>query len=559
MFDAEFDFVVVGSGGGGMTGAITAHEYGLKTLLIEKTDKIGGTTSVSGGGVWIPNNHVFRRTKHPDNHREAVQYLNESLGPEKPATSMAVRAAYLESGPAMAGFLETAGLRWRAQYPYPDYYSDLPGGKTTGRSLEPEAFDMRQLGEWKDRVRADNSIPPLWLYNSEAKDFLMALRTPRGFYTAAKVVGLRNVWQKVTRKQMATTGKSLVAQLLKIVLDRGIPVWHSSPMLDVIQEEGRVVGVVVEREGRKMRIAVKRGVLLASGGFSLNKSLRDKFHEVPVDTTQSLVPEGADGDAYRITAELGAAMDQMDLAWWMPAFFDNQGLRGFNIWERSMPHAIVVDSSGKRFVSESAPYLEFGNAMVERNREVPAVPAWQIIDDEHRRSYPFTDMLPGVTPKEALTSGLLIKADSIEELATKIGIDPQALRNTVDRFNGFAKSGVDEDFNRGHNDYERHYGDPRCKPNPTLGTIAAPPFYASRLELGDIGTKGGAITDRDARVLREDDTEIPGLYAVGNATASVMGNFYPGAGATIGPSMVFAYRSAIAASVLAKSDVPVTR
>jgi succinate dehydrogenase/fumarate reductase flavoprotein subunit len=549
MFDAEYDFVVVGSGAGALTGAITAAERGMKTLVVEKTDKIGGTSAVSGGGVWIPNNHVIRKAGTFDNRNDAVEYMNVSIGPEGPATSMDLRHAYIDSGPEMALFLETLGMRWRAQYPYPDYYSDLPGGKPTGRSLEPDHFDMRKLGEWEGRVRADQSIPPLWLYNSEANHFLMATRTIRGFLMAAKVVGLRTVWQKLTGKRIATVGKSLVAQLLKIALDRGISVWCSSPMHELIVEDGRVVGIVVEHLGKTMRIGARNGVLLASGGFSRNKELREKYQHGPVDLRWSLVPEGDDGDAFRVSSELGAAMDQMDLAWWMPTFIDGDGVTRFNIWERSMPHGIVVDSSGQRFVSESAPYLEFGAAMEERNKTVGAVPAWQIIDAQHRRSYPFTYMPPGVTPKAALDSGFLIKANTIEELATKIGIEPQALRDTVDRFAGFAKSGVDEDFRRGHNHFERHYGDPRQKPNPTLGAIDTPPFYASRLWLGDIGTKGGMLTDRDAKVLREDGKVIPGLYAVGNATASVMGKSYPGAGATIGPSMVFAFRAATEAAV----------
>jgi succinate dehydrogenase/fumarate reductase flavoprotein subunit len=548
MFDAEYDFVVVGSGAGALTGAITANEHGLKTLLVEKTDKIGGTSAVSGGGVWIPNNHVIREAGTVDSYRESIEYINESIGPVGPATAMDVRMAYIDSGPAMAGFLETAGMRWRAQYPYPDYYSDLPGGKTTGRSLEPDAFDMRKLGEWERRVRADESIPGLWLFNSEARDFLMARRTIRGFYTAAKIVGWRTVWQKITGKRVATVGKSLVAQLLKIALDRGIPVWLSSPMRDLIVEDGKVVGVIVEHEGRKMRIAAKRGVLLASGGFSRNLEIREKYQNGPVDLSWSLVPEGDDGDAFRVTSELGAATAQMDLAWWMPVFIDGGGVTRFNIWERSMPHGIVVDSSGKRFVSESAPYLEFGAAMEERNKTVPAVPSWQIMDTQHRSSYPFTYMMPGVTPQAALDSGFLIKANTIEELATKIGIEPQALRSTVNRFNGFAKTGVDEDFHRGHNHFERHYSDPRVKPNPTLGALDTGPFYASRLWLGDIGTKGGSVTDRNGQVLHEDGSTVPGLYAAGNATASMMGTAYPGAGATIGPSMVFAYRAAIEAA-----------
>jgi succinate dehydrogenase/fumarate reductase flavoprotein subunit len=547
MFDEEYDFVVVGSGAGALTGAITAHDRKMSTLVVEKTNKVGGTSAVSGGGVWIPNNHVIRRAGTHDDREDSVKYFNASVGPEGPGTAMDRREAYIDSGPDMATFLESAGMRWRAQYPYPDYYSDLPGGKQTGRSLEADAFDMRKLGDWEQRVRADNSIPPLWLFNSEANHFLMSTRTVRGFLTAAKVIGFRTILQKVTRQRIATTGKSLVAQLLKIALDRHIPIWLSSPMRELIIEDGRVVGVIVDQQGQQRRIGARRGVLLASGGFSRNSELRSEYQVGPVDPSWTLVPEGDDGDAFRVTSQLGAEMAQMNLAWWMPTFIDDGGITRFNIWERSMPHGIVVDSTGQRFVSESAPYLEFGAAMEERNKTVGAVPAWQIIDAQHRRNYPFTYMIPGITPQAAIDKGFLVKADTIEELAGKIGIAPTDLRQTVDRFNGFAQTGVDLDFHRGHNDFERHYGDPRVKPNPTLGALSKGPYYAAKLWLGDIGTKGGPLTDPDGRVLRAEGDAIPGLYAVGNAAASVMGNAYPGAGATIGPSMIFAYRAALQA------------
>lgn len=218
------------------------------------------------------------------------------------------------------------------------------------------------------------------------------------------------------------------------------------------------------------------------------------------------------------------------------------------LWERSLPHSMIVDSAGERFVNESTGYLDFGDAVLQRNRTVSAVPAWLIIDARHRRRYPFGLMLPGITPKSAMRYGFLTKADTIDELATKIGIDPAALRATVQKFNGFAHTGLDTDFGRGDNVYDNFYGDPRTKPNPNLGAIEKAPFYATRVWPGDLGTKGGLLTDEHGRVLAEKAEAIAGLYATGNTTASVMGDSYPGPGSTIGPSMVFGYTAALNAS-----------
>lgn len=550
MFDEEFDFVVVGSGAGAFTAAIAARKKGLTTLVLEKTDQLGGTTAISGGAVWIPNNHLLFKAGERDSRQKAITYIDEAVGPETPATATDLRLAFVDTGPEMVRFLEEEGMRFRVMIPYPEYYSHLPEGDVRGRSLEVEQFDMKTLGDWETRVRGAQGMPGLIMYNTEARDFLLIKRTIRGFFTAGKV-GLRSFVQKALGRHSAVVGQSVIGQLLKITLDSGAEVRYSSPVRELIVEDGAVAGVIAEHAGTQVRIRARHGVLIGSGGFSRNVALREKYQEGPVDLKWTLVPEGADGDAFTWMAELGAATAQMDLAWWMPTMIDDKGLTRFNIWERSHPHTIVVDSAAQRFVSESIGYLEFGAAMEERNKTVPAIPSWQILDSQHRRSYPFGYMPPGVTPQAAVDGGFLIRADSIEELAGKIGLDPAELRKTVDRFNEFARTGVDKDFRRGHSAFERHYSDPRQKPNPTLGAIETGPFYAVKLGLGDLGTKGGVMTDRDGRVVRPDGTAIPGLYAAGNATASMLGDSYPAAGATIGAAMVFSYRAANAAATQA--------
>jgi 3-oxosteroid 1-dehydrogenase len=551
-FDGEYDFVVVGSGAGGLTAAITAHERGLHTLLVEKTDKIGGTSSYSGGGLWIPNNHVIKDAGIADSRAEGLEYMNDLIsdaGDVGPASSPERKAAYLDEGPRMVRFLQDAGFRWRAVVGYPDYYPDRPGAKPMGRQIEGEAFDTRALGEWAGLLRSDPSMPSLILYNSEAADFLMSVRTLKGFRTAVRAIGIRGIGSRLRGRRLVTNGKSLTGQLLKLALDRGITIWRESPFVSLILDGDAVTGIVVEHGGQSMRIGARRGVLLAAGGFSRNAELRTKYQEGPVDLGWTLVGPGDTGDADVAAIDAGAATAMMERAWWMPTIIDPATkVSRMLLWERSLPHSIVVDSSGQRFVNEATSYLEFGNTVLERNRTVDTVPSWMIIDARHRRRYPFALFPPGLTPKSAITSGFLVKAATLDELAAKIGIDAAALRSTVDRFNTFALRGVDEDFGRGRTVYDNFYGDPRSKPNPNLGTIERAPFYATKVWPGDLGTKGGLLTDEHGQVLRENGQPIPGLYATGNTTATVMGDSYPGPGATIGPAMVFGYTAAVHAA-----------
>ncbi|MBM3678002.1 MAG: FAD-binding protein, partial [Actinobacteria bacterium] len=284
------------------------------------------------------------------------------------------------------------------------------------------------------------------------------------------------------------------------------------------------------------------GVLLAAGGFARDGAFR-RLHQ-PAGDEWSSAGRGDTGDLVKLGIGLGADTALMDDAWWGPAFVSPEGARQFSVWERSMPGAIIVDQSGERFVNESASYVDVGHAILERDRLTPAIPSWLIMDARHRRRYAFGAFPPGRTPKAAIGSGFVVKAGSIAALAAATGIDGDGLRRTIDRFNGFARTGVDEDFRRGSNVYDTYYGDPRVRPNPNLGPIGNAPFWAVKVFPGDLGTKGGLVTDVDGRVLRPDGSAIGGLYAAGNTTATVMGRTYPGPGGTLGPALVFAYRAA---------------
>jgi len=267
--------------------------------------------------------------------------------------------------------------------------------------------------------------------------------------------------------------------------------------------------------------------------------MRQKYHPHPITTDWTVAHKGNIGTAIQAGMAVGAATALMDDAWWGPCFIDSKGVSQFMIWERSFPYSIIVDKSGKRFMNESASYVDCGHWQYERNKEVPAIPAYLIFDQHHHRYYPLGVGLPGAEPKEYFESGMLTKANTLAELAQKIGVDPQGLEETVTRFNQFALNGKDEDFKRGDSAYDRIYSDPKVKPNPNLAPLTQPPFYSVKVWPGDLGTKGGLLTNEHAQVLREDGSIIKGLHAAGNTSDSVMGHTYPGPGSTIGPAMVF--------------------
>jgi len=339
-------------------------------------------------------------------------------------------------------------------------------------------------------------------------------------------------------RKPAGLGGALIGQLLYLAMQRGISIQTNSPMVELIYENGAVTGVVVEKEGRRVEVRGK-AVILAAGGFARNNAMRQQYHPHPITADWTVATGGDLGVPIQAGIAIGAATALMDDAWWGPCFTDSKGNSQFMIWERSFPYGIIVDSAGKRFMNESASYVDCGHWQYERNQAVPAIPAFFIGDARHRKYYPFGMMLPGSTPKEAYESGFMVKADSLSELAHNLGIEANNLEQTVQRFNQFAETGKDLDFHRGDSAYDRGYSDPRVRPNPNLGEITQPPFFAVKVWPGDLGTKGGLLTNECAQVLREDGSVIKGLYAAGNTSASVMGRTYPGPGSTIGPAMVF--------------------
>ncbi|MEV6970114.1 FAD-dependent oxidoreductase [Hamadaea sp. NPDC051192] len=532
-WDDTVDLLVAGSGAAGLTAAIAAANRGLDVLVVESTAKWGGTTAVSGGGLWVPANPLMLRAGVQDSPTEALTYLAEVIEYAGPASSPERRRAFVETGPEMVAFLGRLGVKWKRAKDYPDYYPDRAGGKI-GRSIEVKAFNTKLLGEAyadsrvKDGVPAPLATDDVWL-------LARAWSTVSGFVRGARFV-FRTLGQYLAGKRPVGIGGALSGSLMHIVRTQGTPVWTSTPLVDLVVEDGAVTGAIVEKDGKPLRIRAQKGVVLAAGGFANNQAWREKYHGVE---GHSSAPEGDQGTAIEIGARAGGALELMDDAWWGGSFVGPDGKAAFLVAERSLPFSIVVDAHGERFTNESASYIDFGHDML--NHPVPG-PMWMISDARHARRYLNSAYLG--KKKEWAAAGILVEADTPAELAVRIGMDPTRLAQAIGRFNGFARTGVDADFGRGRTAYDNYYGDPRVAPNPNLGPLEKGPFRAVRIYPGDLGTKGGLLTDADARVLRADGSVISGLYAAGNTTASVMGRTYPGPGSTIAPAMVFGYRAA---------------
>ncbi|MER7366448.1 FAD-dependent oxidoreductase [Nonomuraea wenchangensis] len=543
-WDSIVDVLVAGSGAAGLTAAIAAADRGLDALVVESTPRWGGTTSVSGGGLWMPANPLMLRAGVRDSAEEALRYMDEVIGEAGPASSPERRKAYVRTAPEVVAFLGRLGVRWRRSPDYPDYYPDRPGGKV-GRAIEVAPFDTKLLGAWYDRARSKESGIPLPLMTDDVWLLSRAWSTPSGFVRGARFV-FRTLGQYAGGRRPTGIGGSLAASLMHIVRTQQTPVWLSTPIVDLIIEDGAVVGAVVERDGRARRIRARHGVVLAAGGFANNGEWRRKHHGIP---GYSSAPEGDLGTVIAMGAKAGGALALMDDAWWGASLLGPDGEPRFLVAERSLPFSIMVNARGERFTNESASYIDVGHDMLKHGE---AGPMWMITDVRHARRYLNTAVAGQA--KKWRRAGLLAEAPTVEALAAEIGVDPVRLAATVERFNGFARTGVDPDFGRGRTVYDNYYGDPRVKPNPNLGPLEKGPFRAFRVHPGDLGTKGGLLTDEHARVLREDGGAIPGLYAAGNTTASVMGRTYPGPGSTIGPAVVFGYRAARHAARHAAGD-----
>ena len=539
---AEFDIVVAGSGAAGMTAALTAAGLGLSVVVIEKAGSFGGSAARSGGGIWAPGNAVLRAAGVTDTPGQARAYLAHVTGAEVPEPS---RAAFLEHGPAMLDLvLARTPLRLAWVPGYADYYPEAPGGLAGGRSLEPVPFDSRKLGAELEHLARPYLPAPVAITQAEYRWLSLGPRHPRAVTAGARVAA-RAARARLRGRRILTLGQALAAGLRAGLMASGVPVWLDTPLTGLEVRDGRVTGVHATRDGQPVLVRARRGVLIATGGFERNEEMRRRYQREPAGAQWTTGAPGNTGDGIRAGQDLGAAVALMDDAWWGPSI----PLRGgpyFCLAERSLPGCLLVNGAGQRFVNESAPYVDAVHAMYDGNTpDNPHIPAWLVFDQRYRDRYVFAGLPPHrALPRRWYEAGALVRAGDLAGLARAAGVDADGLVKTVTRFNEFAAAGRDEEFGRGDSAYDRYYGDPRVRPNPNLAPLTRPPFYAARLVPGDLGTKGGLRTDERARVLREDGTVIPGLYAAGNASASVMGHSYAGAGATIGPAMTFGYIAA---------------
>lgn len=539
--EEEFDFIIVGSGGGSVPAALTMKDHGKSVVILEKEPHFGGTSAFSGGVIWIPNNHLLNEAGGNDSHERARTYFDEMIGDAGPASSPERRDAYIREGAEMVRYLEGKGMKF-IHANWPDYYDSRPGGIAMGRSLAAPLFNVKELGEWAPKLARHPVTSLMPMPSPDASAFFTVKNTWQGKKVLLKLL-LRVLENKLLGKTLRGAGNALQGRLFQIAFREGIPVRTDTPVKDFIVEDGRVAGVIAEHGGQTITLKARLGVLINAGGFSHNLAMREKYQPKPTSVNWTYVSPGNTGEMIQAAMNLGAAVDLMDESFWqagsyMPGDWSFMGMHSPN--DIGKPHCIVVDSKGQRFANEATSYMEFGQKMYDAG----AVPAWAIFDKSHRNSYIWGMLPPGYTPKKLIESGYIKKASTLDGIARACGIDPAGLAKTVERFNGFARTGVDEDFHRGESAFNRYHGDPTVKPNPNLAPIERAPFYAVAIYPGDVGTAGGILTDEHARALREDGSVIPGLYATGISTATVMGHCYLGAGASVGPSMVFGYIAA---------------
>ncbi|MCG2641687.1 MULTISPECIES: FAD-dependent oxidoreductase [Bradyrhizobium] len=546
-----YDVIVIGAGAGGMTAAAVAAAEGLRVLVIEKTAFVGGTTAWSGGMVWIPANAKMKEAGLSDSITDAVRYLSSTV-PE-PANA-GLRAAFLARGPEAIAYLESnTEVRLQSVKAYPDYYPERLGATSGGRVLEPVAFDGTRLGPAFARLRAPLpeftlfggmmvnrlDIPHLRRVGKSLRSTLRAARLISG-YALQRLRSLRGTTLHL--------GNALAARLYASLLARQVEILFSADVEDLLMQGDRVGGVVIRHGSRDRLIAARRGVVLATGGFSHDAVLRKRFFPPSAGFVSAANIAGT-GDGLRLAATANAALntDATSPAYWVPAslFRRTDGSRGVfphTVTDRAKPGVIAVNGAGRRFVNEALSYHEFVLAMLRDANGEPDRPFYLVCDRPFLWSYGLGRIKPFTRSVRCyVASGELIEAPDISELAAKIGIKPALLTATIAAYNDGAKEGRDPEFGRGSTIYQRHLGDAAHKPNPCVAPIHCAPFFAMRIYPADLGTAIGMNVDAQARVLREDGMPVAGLYACGNDMGSIMNGNYPGPGITLGPALTFGY------------------
>lgn len=547
------DVVVVGSGAGGLAAAVTARLRGLSVVVLEKEEYFGGTTARSGGVLWIPGNPVNAREGVTDSTDAARIYLAHETGN---FFDIARVNAFLENGPEMVRFFqENTSVRFLPNVAFADYHPDAPGGTAGGRSIVAAPLQGTELGvHFKDLrppLREITFVGMMFNASAEVQHFFKATRSLKSFaYVVKRLMSHAVEVLRYGRAARLTNGNALAARLAKSAFDADIGIRLRHAVVDLVTQNGRVVGVVVDTPERRHMIRARRGVVLACGGFPLDiERRRDLFKHAPTGSEHfSPASPGNTGDGLRLGARAGGALqdDLPEPAAWIPVSlvrYRNGTIGHFpHLIDRYKPGVIAVTRDGKRFVNEAQSYHDVGQAMIRACRGAAETAAWLICDHVALSRYGMGFVKPFPVPRfHHVRSGYLTKASSLRELAELAGINSGALQETVARFNEKAVLGEDPEFGKGTTAYNRFLGDPDHKPNPCVAPLDTPPYYAIKLVLGDLGTFAGLKTDAQARVLNASGEPVPGLFAVGNDMASIMGGNYPGGGITLGPAMTFGY------------------
>ncbi|WP_253485830.1 FAD-dependent oxidoreductase [Natronocella acetinitrilica] len=532
--DPEIDVLVVGSGAAGLTAAILAHDQGSRVLVLECSDKVGGTTAVSGGGIWIPNNHHMHEVGASDSRQEALAYCKAmTMG----RADESLVETFIDTAPEMLRYLEEHTPLHFTPLTTPDYHPEERGGKLRGRSVEPAPFAAGRLGAWRDKLRQ----PSMMSFSMTLQE---VFETYQAFYRPWDVP--QDLMVERMEQDLVTLGQALAGSLLSAVLEREIPIRLDARAQELIIHDGRVAGV---RLDKGEQVLAERAVVLASAGFEWDDDLKSKFITGTVPYPNS--PPFNRGDGLKMAMALGADLANMGEVWNYPSIiipgetYEGRPLsRGIKA-ERAGPHVIWVNARGQRFVNEAANYNSVGKAFFTMDTSGPNyrnLPAWAVLDQQFRSRY-----IVGTATPDDPDPDWLPRADSLRGLAEQLGIDPDGLEETVERWNTFVRAGRDRDFGRGDSAFDRYQGDHKA-PHPTLGTIEEPPFYSLSLQPGALGTKGGPRTNASAQVLDVEGQPINGLYAAGNVAASITGPSYYGVGSTLGPVMTWGYIAGKAAA-----------
>ncbi|MEW9613257.1 FAD-dependent oxidoreductase [Shinella sp. S4-D37] len=557
MADSEFDVVVVGAGAAGMTAAATAAAKGLRVVVVEKTAYIGGNTSFSGGMVYVPNNAHMSAAGQPDDPAEALAYLERVILTQDGGEQ---RALFVRKGREAIEFLEgETAVQFKPVPFYPDYYPDLEGARAGMRVLEPVAFDAATLGPWFRRLRPPipefTILGGMMVGREDLQHFRNFSRSPRSFMRVARLVsayGLQRL--RHHRGSRLVLGNALAGRLLKSLLDRGVSIRTECQPLEIVVEGGRATGLWVSDAQGARTIWARRGVILATGGFSHGEAKRRAWLPAAASLDSAFAP-GSTGDGLDLGEAAGGviATENANNAYWSPASVyaradGRKAVFPHTVTDRGKPGSIVVNQIGGRFTNEAVSYHRFGEALLREGN----LPAWIVCDSSFIWKYGLGAIIPFTRNlRPYRDAGYLVSASSMSELGERLGVDGDALSATVTNFNRDALAGKDSKFGRGEDIYSRYLGDEEVGPNPCLAPLLKPPFHAIELVLSDLGTCAGLRTDADCRVLGSDGEAITNLYAVGNDMQSIWRGHYPGPGITLGPALTFGY---LAGCHVARSD-----